>query len=62
MSRLWREMPLPGDRQALIARAAAWMQARGWKAKLAKRRDYEQSLFEHSLIELDVLVEDAQKP
>lgn len=48
---------MPMDRRALIARAAAWMQARGWKQKLAKRRDYEQSLFEHSLIELDVLLE-----
>jgi len=36
--------------------AAAWMQARGWRSKLAKRREYEQSLFEHSLIELDVLL------
>lgn len=33
------------------------MQARGWKQKLAKRRVFEQSLFEHSLIELDVLLE-----
>jgi hypothetical protein len=33
------------------------MQARGWKEKIAKRRGYEQSLFEHSLIELDVLLE-----
>ncbi len=40
-----------------MTKAAAWMQARGWKEKLAKRRGYEQSLFEHSLIELDVLLE-----
>jgi hypothetical protein len=26
------------DRQRIMARAAAWMQARGWKQKLAKRR------------------------
>lgn len=45
------------DRQNLLARASHWMQARGWKGKLAKRRGYEQSLFEHSLIELDVLLE-----
>jgi hypothetical protein len=45
------------DRQEIMTKAAAWMQARGWKEKLAKRRGYEQSLFEHSLIELDVLLE-----
>jgi hypothetical protein len=52
----------------LLMRAAAWMQARGWKQKIAKRRGgvypacpersrREQSLFEHRLIELDVLLE-----
>lgn len=41
----------------IIASASAWMQARGWKAKLAKSRSFEQSLFEHTLIELDVLLE-----
>src|SRR5713226_8771384 len=45
------------DRQEIMAKAAAWMLARGWKQKLAKRRDFEQSLFEHSLIELDVFLE-----
>lgn len=45
------------ERSELMAKAAAWMQARGWKQKLAKRRGQEQSLFEHSLIELDVLLE-----
>jgi len=45
------------DRSAIMARATTWMQARGWKGKLAKRRGFEQSLFEHSLIELDVLLE-----
>jgi hypothetical protein len=40
-----------------MRRAASWMQARGWKPKLAKRRSFEQSLFEHSLIELDVLLD-----
>jgi hypothetical protein len=29
------------DRTELIAKAAAWMQARRWKEKLAKRRAYE---------------------
>jgi hypothetical protein len=45
------------DRTELLTAAAKWMQARRWKEKLAKRRGYEQSLFEHSLIELDVLLE-----
>ncbi len=44
-------------RQEVMARAAAWMLARGWKQKLAKKRGFEQSLFEHSLIELDVFLE-----
>ncbi len=39
------------DRQELLTRADGWMQARGRKEKLAKRRGYEQSLFEHSLID-----------
>jgi len=42
------------ERVELMTRAATWMQARGWKAKLAKKRGYEQSLFEHSLIEIDI--------
>jgi hypothetical protein len=45
------------DRTELITKAAVWMQAREWRSKLAKRRGYEQSLFDHSLIELDVLFE-----
>ncbi|HXG53722.1 MAG TPA: hypothetical protein VNN77_20150 [candidate division Zixibacteria bacterium] len=45
------------DRREIMTKTAAWMQARGWKQKLAKRREHEQSLFEHSLIELDVLME-----
>jgi hypothetical protein len=44
-------------RQEILTRAAAWTEARGWREKLAKRRGYEQSLFDHSLIELDVLLE-----
>jgi hypothetical protein len=45
------------ERQELMAKAGPWMLSRGWKQKLAKRRDFEQSLFEHSLIELDVFLE-----
>jgi len=45
------------DRRDLLERATKWMAARGWRGKLAKSRQYEQSLLEHSLIELDVLLE-----
>jgi len=42
-------MGMPVERQEIMARAAAWMQARGWKGKLAKRRSFEQRPFEHNL-------------
>lgn len=45
------------DRASLIEQAAVWMHQRGWRQKLAKKREYEQSLFDHSLIEIDVLLE-----
>jgi len=45
------------DRQIIIPKVANWMAKRGWKQKLAKARGMEQSLFEHSLIEEDVLLE-----
>jgi CRISPR/Cas system-associated endonuclease Cas3-HD len=45
------------DRDELLNKAAAWMIERGWKQKLAKSHPIQQSLFEHSLIELDVLLE-----
>lgn len=45
------------DAEAIRAIAARWMIRRGWRQKLAKGRPHEQSLFEHSLIELDVLLE-----
>jgi hypothetical protein len=38
--------------EKIVAKAAAWMQARGWKQKLAKKRGYEQSLFEHRQMEM----------
>jgi GH24 family phage-related lysozyme (muramidase) len=40
------------NRQEIMAKVAAWMLARGRKQKLTKRRDFEQSLFEHTLAEL----------
>jgi hypothetical protein len=33
-----------------MARAATWMQARGWKARLAKKREHGQSLFELNVL------------
>jgi hypothetical protein len=57
------------DRQGIMDKAAAWMQGRGWKTKLAKPRGEvypagpersrrkrsrrERSLFEHSLRKYD---------
>lgn len=40
--------------ESFIQIASDWMIARGWRQKVAKRRYYDQSLFEHSLVELDV--------
>lgn len=37
-------------------KAIQWMITRGWKEKLAKRKGFEQSLFEHTLCELDALI------
>jgi hypothetical protein len=37
-------------RTDIMAMAATSMQARGWTRKLAKRRGWEQSLFEHTLM------------
>ncbi|MGH9822861.1 MAG: hypothetical protein ACREDR_06390 [Blastocatellia bacterium] len=45
------------DREKVTNAATDWMAQRGWKEKLAKQRGGEQSLFEHSLIELDVFLE-----
>ena len=44
------------DGERILERAVGWAQGRGWKSKLAKSRSG-QSLFEHALIELDVLLE-----
>jgi hypothetical protein len=45
------------ERAHIMAATTAWGIARGWRQKLAKQRIYEQSLLEHSLIEVDVLLE-----
>src|ERR1039458_7905105 len=44
------------DKQQILTSAMQWMHARGWRSKLAKSRSG-QSLFEHSLVEVDVLIE-----
>ncbi|MFO8091371.1 MAG: hypothetical protein R6U13_16145 [Desulfatiglandaceae bacterium] len=38
------------------SKAAEWMMLRGWKGLIAKRRDFEQSLFEHTMVELDAFL------
>ncbi|MHB1420049.1 MAG: hypothetical protein ACYCX4_10805 [Bacillota bacterium] len=38
------------------SKAILWMTRRQWKYKLAKKKGFEQSLFEHTLIQLDVLL------
>ena len=43
--------------EMMLQKASAWMLARGWKRKVAKRRQFEQSLFEHSLVELDAALQ-----
>jgi hypothetical protein len=50
--------------QEIMTKAADWMFIRGWKRKIAKRREgvypersrREQSLFEHTMVELDALL------
>lgn len=43
--------------EVILQRASDWMIARGWKRKVAKRRQFDQSLFEHSLVELDAALQ-----
>lgn len=45
------------ENEMILERAIEWMAARGWKRRVAKRRQYEQSLFEHTLVELDVALQ-----
>ncbi|MBX9685141.1 MAG: hypothetical protein K2X27_00490, partial [Candidatus Obscuribacterales bacterium] len=50
-------MPEALERTKIIEHAMSWMRKRGWHRLLAKRSHFEQSLLEHSLIELDTLLE-----
>ena len=44
------------DYQAFRTKAVEFMLNRDWKKKTAKRRSFEQSLFDHTLIEIDALI------
>src|SRR5436190_17303940 len=44
------------DYNGVRIKAVEFMLARGWKEITAKRRSFEQSLFDHTLIELDSLI------
>ncbi len=44
------------ETKEMMSKAAEWMIKRGWKGLIAKRREYEQSLFEHTMVELDALI------
>ena len=44
------------DYQAFRTKAVKFMLNRDWKKKTAKRRSFEQSLFDHTLIEIDALI------
>ena len=44
------------DYQAFRIKAVEFMFNRGWKKQTAKRRNFEQSLFDHTLIEIDALI------
>ena len=44
------------DYQAFRTSAVKFMLNRDWKKKTAKRRNFEQSLFDHTLIEIDALI------
>jgi len=43
------------DYQGIITKAAEFMLDRGWKGKIAKKGQFEQSLFDHTIIEIDAL-------
>jgi len=42
--------------ETLKERATEFMLQRGWKRLTAKHREFEQSLFEHTMVELDALL------
>ena len=44
------------DYQAFRTKAVEFMRNRDWKKKIAKRRSFEQSLFDHTVIEIDALI------
>ena len=44
------------DYRAFRTKAVEFMRNRDWKKKIAKRRSFEQSLFDHTVIEIDALI------
>ncbi|MGQ9570546.1 MAG: hypothetical protein ACUVUQ_06855 [Thermodesulfovibrionales bacterium] len=44
------------DYEKVKENAIVWMINRNWKRCIAKRREFEQSLFEHSMVELDAII------
>ena len=47
---------MPVDYQSTRAQAIEFMLDRNWKTKTAKSRGFQQSLFDHTLVELDALI------
>jgi len=45
------------EKAEILQKAINWMLNRRWKQKIAKYRRFEQSLFEHTLVELDVTLQ-----
>jgi len=43
------------DYEIVKQKATEFMLKRGWKRLTAKRREFEQSLFEHTMVELELL-------
>lgn len=47
---------MPTDYQSIREQAIEFMLGRGWKTKTAKIRTFQQSLFDHTLVEVDALI------
>ncbi|OGF68312.1 MAG: hypothetical protein A2Y62_11480 [Candidatus Fischerbacteria bacterium RBG_13_37_8] len=45
------------DNVSIKENAAKWMMERNWKRLTAKKREFEQSLFEHTMVELDAMMQ-----
>lgn len=45
------------DKAKVLEKAVSWMDNRGWKRLTAKRHLFDQSLFDHTLVELDAMLQ-----